>query len=82
MEVVRVVESRWEDLGDKFVLRYSERQKIRHLYQSDHLKMDALIKHYVQQYPFHSWKEVYGALERMNLPQLAEVVNTKYVRGM
>ena len=89
MEVVRGVESRWEDLGSNLCsgriprgVRRSERQKIQRLYQSDHQKMEAIIKHYVRYYPFRSWKDVSSALERMNLPQLAEVVTTKYVRGM
>ena len=89
MEVVRGVESRWKDLGKKLCsrlisrgVRHSEMEKIRHLYQSDHQKMEAIIKHYVRYYPFRSWKDVSSALERMNLPQLAEAINTKYVRGM
>ena len=82
MEVVRVVEDRWEDLGSNLLVRPSEMQKIQRLYQSDHQKMEAVIKHYVQQYPLRSWTNVSRALKRMNLPQLAEVVNNKYVRGM
>ena len=89
MEVVRGMESRWKDLGSNLCsgrilggVRYSERQKIRHLYQSDHQKMEAIIKHYVKHYPFRSWKDVSSALEEMQLTQLAEVVTTKYVRGM
>ena len=89
MEVVRGVESRWKDLGSNLCsggilggVRSSEMQKIQRLYQSDHQKMEAIIKHYVRYYPSRSWKDVYSALERMNLSQLAEVVNTKYVRGM
>ena len=82
MEVMRGVEGRWEELGKKIRVRYSEMQKIQRLYQSDHQKMEAIIKHYVKHCPFRSWKDVSSALERMNLPQLAEVVNTKYVRGM
>ena len=82
MEVVRGVESRWKDLSSKLPVRYSEKQKIRRLYQSDHQKMEALVKHYVRYYPFHSWKDVSSALEEMQLPQLAEAVTTKYVRGM
>ena len=89
MEVVRGVESRWEDLGSNLCsevisrgVRHSEMEKIRHLYQSDHHKMEAIIKHYVRYYPLRSWKQVASALVRINLPQLVEVVNTKYVRGM
>ena len=82
MEVVRGVESRWKDLSNKLFVRRSERQNIQRLYQSDHQKMEAIIKHYVRYYPSRSWKDVSSTLERMNLPQLAEVVNTKYVRGM
>ena len=82
MEVVRGIEGRWMDLGQNLVVRASEMQKIPHLYQSDHQKMEAIIKHYVRYHPFCSWKVVSRALERMELPQLVEVVNTKYVRGM
>ena len=82
MEVVRGVESRWEDLSEELGMRYSERQKLRRLYQSDHQRMEALINHYVRHNPTCSWKEVASALEGMQLPQLAEVVTTKYVRGM
>ena len=82
MEVVRGVENRWDNLSNQLGVRYSEIQKIQLLYQSDHQKMEALINHYVRHYPLHSWKGVASALERMDLPQLAEVVTTKYVRGM
>ena len=82
MEVVRGVEGHWEDLSDKLGVRLSEKEKILHLYQSDHQKMEAIIKHYVRHRPYRSWKRVADALERMNLSQLAEVVTTKYVRGM
>ena len=82
MKVVNGVEDRWKDLADKLVVRDSEKQKIQRLYQSDHQRMEALINHYVRHYPRHSWKVVASALERMQLPQLAEVVTTKYVRGM
>ena len=82
MEVMRGMESRWEDLSSELYVRLSERQKLRRLYQSDYQRMEALINHYVRHYPFRSWKEVASALERMKLPQLAEVITTKYVRGM
>ena len=82
MEVVRGAEDRWKDLSDKLIVRYSEVQKLQLLYQSDHQKMEALINHYVRHYPFRSWKKVASALEEMQLPQLAEMVTTKYVRGM
>ena len=86
MEVVRGVEHRWEDLGRSlhfpYGVRDSEIHKIQRLYQSDHQKLEALINHYVGHHPLRSWKEVAWALERMELPQLAEVVTTKYVRGM
>ena len=82
MEMVRGVESRWKDLGNGLYVRESEKQRIQHLYWSDHQRMEALINHYVRHYPLRSWKEVANALEKMQLPQLAEVVTTKYVRGM
>ena len=81
MEVVRGVEDRWEDLGLTFV-RYSEKQKIHHLYHSDHQKMEALINHYVRHYPTPSWNRIASVLENMKLRRLAKAVTTKYVRGM
>ena len=81
MEVVRGMEGRWKDLGMNLV-RYSEIQEIRRLYRSDHQKMEALINHYVRHYPTRSWMRVASALKAIELPQLAEVVITKYVRGM
>ena len=82
MEVVRGVESCWKDLSDKLGVRSSEDQNIQQLYHSDRQKMEALVNHYVKHYPTHSWNKVADALEKMQLPQLAEVVTTKYVRGM
>ena len=81
MEVVRGVEDRWKDLAKNLFVRDSEIQKFRLLYQSDHQRMEALINHYVRHYPLRSWKKVARALEVVQLPQLAEVVTTKYVRG-
>ena len=81
MEVVRGVEDHWRDLG-MYLVPYSEIEKIQRLYPSDCQRMEALINHYVRHKPTRSWKEVASALERMQLPQLAEVVTTKYVRGM
>ena len=82
MEVVRGVESCWENLSDQLGVRSSEDQKIKRLYQSDHQRLEALIEHYTRHHPSRSWKQVADALEEMELPQLAEVVTTKYVRGM
>ena len=86
MEMLKGVEDRWEELGYKLCFPYgvrgSEMQKIRLLYHSDHQRMEALINHYMRHYPLRSWKRVASALEEMQLPQLAEVVTTKYVRGM
>ena len=82
MEVVRGVESHWIDLGSQLDMQVSEIQKIHRLYQNDRQKMEAIVKHYVKHNPPHSWKAVSSALERMELPQLAELVTTKYVRGM
>ena len=81
-EVVRGVESCWENLGNKLGVRHSEMQKIHHLYQNGHQKMEDIIKHYMGNPPSCSWERIISALERMKLPQLAEVVTTKYVRGM
>ena len=76
------MESQWDKLVHELGVRFSENQKIRHLYWSDHQKMEAFTYHYVRHYPFRSWKKVASALKEMQLPHLAEVVTTKYVRGM
>ena len=78
MKVVRGLEDRWEDLSDELAVRYSQKEEIQRLYQNDHQRMEALINHYVRHKPTCSWKEVASALEEMELPQLAEVVTTKY----
>ena len=71
MEVVKEVEHRWVDLGDRFGLGMS----------SVH-GMVGVVDDYVRRYPAPSWKKVATALQEMELDKLADEVTTKYVRGM
>ena len=86
MEVVNGVEHRWKELGValcfSYSVRQSEKHKIERLYRIDHQRMEALINHYVRHYPTPSWNRVAFELKNMKLRQLANMVTTKYVRGM
>ena len=79
MEVVKEIEHRWEELGDKLYMPDSKLWNIKGLYQTDHLKMEAVVDYYVKYDPFSSWKHVGTALQEMGLHNN---VTMKYVRGM
>ena len=81
MEVVKEVEHRWEELGRELV-PLSKLWNIKGLYQSDHLRMEAVVDYFVKYHYDSSWKEVATALQGMKLHKLADEVTTKYVRGM
>ena len=82
MEVVKEIEHCWEDLGDKLDVRESKRKNIKSLYQSDHLRMEAMVDYFVKCHYDSSWKKVATTLQDMELHKLADEVTTKYVRGM
>ena len=82
MEVVKEVEHRWEEFGDKLVMPPSKLENIKDLYQTDHLRMEAVVDHYVKYDPFSSWKRVGTTLQEMEQHQLANNITTNYVRGM
>ena len=82
MEVVKEVEHRWKELGDKLYMPDSKLENIEGLYQTPHLRMEAVVDHYVKCDPTSSWKEVGTALQEMELHQLANNITTNYVRGM
>ena len=70
MEVVKEVEHRWWDLGDKLGLQLL----------AVHGMVD-VVDEYVKRYPTPSWKKVATALQELELDKLADEVTTKYVRG-
>ena len=82
MEVVKEVEHRWEELGGKLYMPGSKLENIKGLYQTDHLRVEAVLDHYVKCDPYSSWKEVGETLQKMELHELANNVTTNYVRGM
>ena len=80
MEVVKKVEHRWEDLGDKLGLRgdfVGTKWQLIGVHD-----MADVVDEYVRRYPTPSWKVVAAALQRMKLDKLADEVTIKYVRGM
>jgi len=81
MEVLKGVESRWNDLADKLVVR-SEISKIETLYHNDTDKMEAVVNEYVRQFPTHTWRRIVRALKRMRLHEQANVITTKYIQGI
>ena len=82
MEVVPGVERRWKDLADKLVVRYGKREEIKTLHRTDVVSMEKVLKEYVRYKPNHSWWEVASALQEMGLHQQADIVTTKYIRGI
>ena len=80
MEVVKEIEHRWEEFG-KLIVPLSKRVNIKRLYKTNHLRMEAVVDHYVKYSPY-SWKDFGTKLQRMELHKLADEVTTKYVRGM
>ena len=82
MEVVKEVEHCWKELGDKLYMPDSKLENIKSLYQTDHLRMEAVVDYYVKYDPLSSWKNVGTALQEMELHQLVNNVTTSYVRGM
>ena len=84
MEVVKEVEHRWEDLGDKLCLHMhltSVGDNVRIQLSGVHGMAD-VVDEYVRRCPTPSWKGVAAALQEMKLDKLADEVTTKYVRGM
>ena len=73
MEVVKEVEHRWWELGDKLDLP---------LYRLTVYEMADVVDEYVRHYPTPSWMEVATVLQKMKLDKLADEVTTKYVRGV
>lgn len=83
MGVVKEIEHRWEDLGRKLRgVQLSKLREIKRQYQSDHMRMEAVVDEYIKYIPTPDWKDVVIALQRMELHKLADEVTTKYVKGM
>ena len=82
MEVVKEVEHLWKELGGQLAVPDSKLENIKGLYQTDHLRMEAVVDYYVKYWPTSSWKEVGTVLRRMELHKLANNITTNYVRGM
>ena len=81
MEVVKEIEYRWEYLSYGLSVPVCKRKNIKGLYQSDHLRMEAMVDYYVKCSPY-SWKDFGTNLQEMELQKLADEVTAKYVRGM
>ena len=83
MEVVKEVEHRWEELGVRLgMVLTGKLASIKGLYQSDHLRMEAVVDYYLKYHPTPSWKDVAVALQDMELHKEADSITTNYVRGM
>ena len=81
MEVVKEVEHRWEELGIMLGM-VDKLASIEGLYQSDHLRMEAVVDYYVKFHPTPSWRNVAVALQNLGLHKEADSITTRYVRGM
>ena len=85
LSVLSGVEERWEELGEELLVSprvwQSKRNEIRRLYHTSTDRIGALINFYIRYHYAPSWQRIASALQRMGLPDLAEVVTTKYVRG-
>ena len=81
MEVVKEVEHSWEELGYQLHMGLIL-SKLKGLYQSDHLLMEAVVDYYLKCHPTSSWRDVAMALQDMGLHKEADSITTRYVRGM
>ena len=88
MEVVKEVEHRWWELGQKlglhtYLIRVEDVSGNMWLSKKEKIQgMANVVDEYVRRYPTPSWKKVATALQEMELDKLADEVTTKYVRGM
>ena len=81
MEVVKGVESRWNDLADELVVR-SKKSEIKALCHNDTDRMEAVANEYVRYFPTHTWGGIACALKKMELQQQANFITTKYIQGI
>ena len=82
MEVVNGLERRWEDLAYKLDLRYEKIGGIKTTYHNEFQRMEAVVDDYVRYKPDRSWEDVAISLQKMRLPQKADAVIAKHVRGI
>ena len=82
MEVVKGLETRWEDLAGKLMVRDQKITEIKTTYHDDIRRMEEVMKEYMRYYPTRSWGHFAGALQWMRLHQQAAIVIAKYVRGI
>ena len=81
MEVVKEVQHRWEELGHSLKMGLIL-SKLKGLYQSDHLRMEAVVDYYLKYHPTPSWRDVAVALRNLGLHKETDSITTRYVRGM
>ena len=85
LSVLRGVEERWEELGERLLVYVSvwrsKRNEIRLLHHTSTDRIGALSNFYIRYYYTPSWQRIASALQEIGLPDLADVVTTKYVRG-
>ena len=81
LSVLSGVEERWEELGEKLLVGRSKMNEIRRLHQTSTDRIGALSNFYIRYHYAPSWQDIASVLQRMGLPELADVVTTKYVRG-
>ena len=82
MEVAKEVEHCWEELGRHLVVPETKMKNIKGLYETNHLRMEAMVDYYVKYNPFSSWKDFGTTLQAMELHKLVDEVTTKHVTGM
>ena len=82
MEVVKGLETRWKDLAGELRVRYTKRTEIKNSYHDEVRRMEEVMKEYVRYKPTRSWDHFARALQQMGLPQKADAVIAKYMRGI
>ena len=85
LSVLSGVEERWEELGERLLVApsvwRSKRNEIRQLHHTSTDRVRALTIFYIRCHYAPSWQDISSVLKRMGLPELADMVTTKYVRG-
>ena len=81
LSVLSGVEEQWEELGERLGVGWSKRDEIRRLHHTSTDRVGALINFYIRYHYAPSWQHISSALQGMGLPELADLVTTKYVRG-